>query len=749
MEDPRFIFPFGSVRKGAKIVIYGGGIVGKTFLHQVARTNHCQVVVVCDRAPSQTGIQEVRVVTIPELMKIDPSEYETVVIANELEHIAESIRIDLEKAGIPAGKIQWHNPARRVANKVNDVPTARVNNVRLPYLKGAESKIIHRPTVVRMAVDLMMYDVVSFDIFDTLILRPLMHPVDLFRLMESRLGYPGFYNIRRNAEQKVREKSRLCYGNMEVTLADIWKEVEYKTGIPASKGMEVEIEYEMRYCLANPYMKKVFDILIEQGKTVIIVSDMYLTKEPMERLLKKAGYEGYEKLYISCEYHTNKRSGGLYEYVKRDYEGKSIIHVGDNTESDIQSARRAGLSTKFYQNVHDMGNRYRTDGLSRLIESTYDGLVNVKLHNGVESYSPYYEYGYIYGGLYIFGFCQWIHRKAQEEGVEKILFVSRDGAIYQKVFSYLFSDMATEYLLWSRICSLKYFDIKHNRADFLRRIIRPSVRMQNGQTVGSFLEEWKLTDLKKYLLAYDLEAHMELTEKLNKPLDDLLIDHWDEVEVAYEEERRYLKEYLAGKIGTAKKIAVIDIGWAGSGTKAIKYLLEKEYNLADKVFCWQAAHDVRTWGSMQSDMLDGTIESYLFTDNLNKNCFDVHTRTNRSTNNIYMEIFTQDTTPSFGGYGDNGECLFDIVETENYEMIREVHKGIFDFCKEYNETFAMDSYLYNVSGYDAYMPIRFILRNLSFFKNNFGNMRFARFISGNSKKQLLQTISQIMKRSGL
>ena len=193
MNDPRFVFPFGAVKKGANIVIYGGGVVGKTFLHQVASTDHCNVVAVCDRAPAQTGIQEVKVVTITQLMKINPAEYETIVIANELESIAKSIRKDLEKAGIPSEKIQWHDPARRVANKV----ISKAGKVRLPYLKGSESGIIKRPSVVRLATELLSYDVVSFDIFDTLILRPVRQPADIFRLMESKLSCPGFYNIRR------------------------------------------------------------------------------------------------------------------------------------------------------------------------------------------------------------------------------------------------------------------------------------------------------------------------------------------------------------------------------------------------------------------------------------------------------------------------------------------------------------------------------------------------------------------------
>ena len=717
MNDPRFVFPFGAVKKGANIVIYGGGVVGKTFLYQVATTNHCNVVAVCDRAPAQTGIQEVKVVTIPQLMKINPAEYETIVIANELESIAKSIRKDLEKAGITPAKIQWHDPARQVANKTVTQAVAD----RLPYLKGAESGIVSRPNVVHLATELLSYDVVSFDIFDTLILRPVRQPADIFRLMESKLSCPGFYNIRKNAEQKAREAARFHYGNTEVKLSDIWREVERRTGIPADRGMEAELEYEMRYCFANPYMKKVFDILIEQGKTVIIVSDMYLPSEAMSRLLEHVGYEGYERLYISCEYHTSKRSGGLWEYVKRDYDEKRIIHVGDNTDSDIQSAQRAGLVTRFYQNVHDMGNRYRTDGLSRLIESAYCGLVNVKLHSDANIYSPCYEYGYIYGGLYVFGFCQWIHRRAQEEGVEKIIFLSDNGAIFQKLFSELFPERTTEYLLWSGVCSLKCFDVLHNRANFLRHVVRHGMRIGKGQKVADFLERWGLGSLRKYMRESKLEEDAELSQDLIKPLEALLISHWDDVVSAYAAERQRLQEYVAAKASCSSKVAVIDTAWLGSNGKAVKYILEQECGVS-KVYCWQAAHDARSWGAMETDILDETVESYMFAENYNRNCFDVHTLKHRWKNNMYINIFSSDNMIPFAGEAENGKYIFEADGVQRHAMIREIHQGILDFCRDYKKTFAGDAYLYNISGYDAYMPFRFISRDGELLNKYFSNI---------------------------
>ncbi|MBP3772506.1 MAG: hypothetical protein J6I53_07445, partial [Treponema sp.] len=135
---------------------------------------------------------------------------------------------------------------------------------------------------MHFAKGLLQYDVISFDIFDTLILRPFAKPTDLFLLIGHALEIPDFYQIRINAEKKVRQEKFEKTGNYEITISDIYKVIERGTGISADKGIQTELEYEKRYCFANPYMKRVYDMLVELGKKIIITSDMYIPGEQMK-----------------------------------------------------------------------------------------------------------------------------------------------------------------------------------------------------------------------------------------------------------------------------------------------------------------------------------------------------------------------------------------------------------------------------------------------------------------------------------
>ena len=100
------------------------------------------------------------------------------------------------------------------------------------YTGGSESSLSARQGPEEFAAALMGYDVISFDVFDTLLLRPFSRPEDLFLLLGQRLQYPGFQTIRMKAEAQARQIKKEQSGAGEVTLEEIWRLVEQQTGIP-------------------------------------------------------------------------------------------------------------------------------------------------------------------------------------------------------------------------------------------------------------------------------------------------------------------------------------------------------------------------------------------------------------------------------------------------------------------------------------------------------------------------------------
>lgn len=101
-----------------------------------------------------------------------------------------------------------------------------------------------------------------------------------------------FKNVRVWAEWDARMKCKQRNGHMEVTLQDIWENLEEDTGLNAEEGVRLECETEEKLCYANPYMLQVWKRLQELEKRVIIVSDMYLPRACIEKYCRMPDIRG-------------------------------------------------------------------------------------------------------------------------------------------------------------------------------------------------------------------------------------------------------------------------------------------------------------------------------------------------------------------------------------------------------------------------------------------------------------------------
>lgn len=139
-------------------------------------------------------------------------------------------------------------------------------------------------------------DYLSFDVFDTLLLRNLERPTDLFRVMGVILKEPRFAQIRVEAEQE-------CYRviGVHANIYDIYERVAQRVLLDPKEGIQLELECEAKFCRANPYMKQIFEWAKAEKIPIVLVSDMYLPSKEIEKLLANCGYSGWEKLYVSCE----------------------------------------------------------------------------------------------------------------------------------------------------------------------------------------------------------------------------------------------------------------------------------------------------------------------------------------------------------------------------------------------------------------------------------------------------------------
>lgn len=602
----------------------------------------------------------------------------------------------------------------------------------------SESQLTKRDQPHWMVMSLITYDVISFDIFDTLVLRPFDNPKSVFMLIGQKLGVSGFRNIRINAEKEARDIKEAEFGNREINIYDIYNIIAVKTGIDVEYGVQTELQVEIDMCYANPYMKRVYDILLYQNKKIILTSDMYLPSDMLRKILISCGYEGYDDLIVSCENSANKSGGMLYEYVKKKHcgRGERIIHIGDNINGDVNKAKEHNVDVVFYSNCCQVGAPYRPCDMSVLIGSAYRGIVNNHLHNSVRLYSPQYEHGFTVGGIFVTGYVNWVHEYTRIRNIDKIVFVSRDGDIYKKVYDRFFNDIKSEYIYWSRIAS-EFTTVKYERMSFINRFINEKISYSNPVFIGEMFKLIGIDFLIKRLSKYSLDADLPISNDTRKPLTNFIADNWDDIVAALENRHTNYMDYLKKAIGNSKHVALVDVGWTGTNICKLKMLIEKELGvLAD---CLLAGFTSVSGCYLE---LDHTITPYVFSCQTNKSEFNAHHVSKKPINNLF-EIISQATYPSFCGI-ENGKFEFDLPEVENYQAINEIHQGILDFSDLWMKCFSSYKYMYNISGYDAYAPFKHRIEDLRYFKMFFGNFTVATKVLFNDNNGKLETISNII-----
>ena len=317
-----------------------------------------------------------------------------------------------------------------------------------------------------------------------------------------------------------------------------------------------------------------------------------------------------------------------------------------------------------------------------------------------------YEYGYIYGGLFVLGYCNFIHTYAREHGIDKLLFLSRDGDILRQAYAVLFPEEKTEYVYWSRAAATKLM-VRYNRYDFFRRYLYH--KADGTYTLEQILKSMRLEFLLDRLLQR-LPYEIYLTSGNVRQVKRFLEANWQEVTAVYDRESKAAELYYKKVLGDSRNALAVDIGWAGSGAIALDYLVQNVWKLPCSITgAIAGTNSVHNFEVDASEIFlqNGKLAAYLYAQSFNRDLWKKHDP--NTDDNIFFELLLASPTPQFLGFEldeASGEVsyLFGKVDA-NPEGMKEIQSGILDFVRDYQKHFSGYPYLFCVSGRDAYAPI--------------------------------------------
>lgn len=583
--------------------------------------------------------------------------------------------------------------------------------------RSSLSRVMYRMRETRLA---------SFDIFDTLLLRPFADPKDLFYILGEKFNEIDFYNLRIRCEKEARDIKEELYGNREINIYDIYRRINYYTGIDIEYGVNVEFETEMDLIYPNDYQKYIYNTFLNNGIPIVLVSDMYYPAEMLEKILAKNGFIGYEKLYVSCDEECAKSDGGLFECVKTDYKeipSNCITHIDDNWNV-ILKAREKELSAIHYVKNYAKNNKYRPTYMSAMVGSAYKGIIANKLAFDETVYSVPYEYGLIYGGIMLLGYCSYIHETCVKEGIEKVCFMSRDGDIIKQVWDYMYNDIPSEYLLVSRDCVMR-LSVDVWKKMFIENAVDRMATKKHKLTIGEILTNLEIDGIKRDLNKFGLTEEMVVSNEEKKVVDyfrDFIESHIDEIKTVYKQSNDLYYEYIGKLLSDVNnKVALVDIGWRGvNGATLAKVIKQINSKIAVTNFIVGGRQPVNL-----PQIRNGSIHCYMFSAEKNYAALEKH----KENTNFYYELLTMSATASFKCfYRDEAGTIkikCSAVTPINNHIVIEIQRGILDFVKEYVLRFREYSSFLRIPEDDVAQVLYSIMSQDEYFQEYFSQINYS------------------------
>lgn len=607
---------------------------------------------------------------------------------------------------------------------------------------------------------------VSFDIFDTLVVRPFLEPTDLYYFMEDEFkklvpcNY-SFKGLRAEAEQKCRKAMRIKNPNsQDVTLTEIYERMakDFPISLDICKKLQAkEEELEVRFCTVRKTGKELYELAHAAGKKIILVSDMYLEEKTICEILEKNGYNLHERLFLSSKERYLKYTGDLFRIAMRACEIKpeTMLHIGDNWNVDYVEPPKLGCKSAFLPKTKDilfnaLGDEYTGEAIgttfynanslidvttvmkSPTVRALYALVANEMFDNPFVSFNPVSNYnrdayfvGYFTVGMHLLGLTRWMAKELKDGGYKKIHFLARDGYLPKKIY-----DLVRKYQK----------DLPESDYVYISRKSMIPVTVRSEMDLYSIKENcsvWGQSPESIYTLYADILKPLTAEMKENFRSQGIIFDRKfaneeafqffikNLIELAYDEEKakasfERCRDYFSSKVG--KGDAAFDLGYSGKLQSAMCKALGFP---VDALFL----HSNGFEASRQAKDNGYRIKTYYD--------FDV------PLSGIVNEFIFSDYRPSCVGYEKlNGETVpvfeeKEVVYQEKY-LLNEIARGCEKFVKDFYETFGdcLDMFQFRIM--DTSLAYERFLMNSKWFDINLLKFCYLEdeYYGGISKKRM-------------
>ncbi len=420
------------------------------------------------------------------------------------------------------------------------------------------------------------HDYISFDLYDTALLRNVLYPSDIFELVGLKLQHRNFKKMRIKAEEKARKRSE----REDVHLDEIYDVLSGMIGRETSlRARQIELETEEEFTAANRFIKHVYDYAVSKNKRIMFISDMYLPEDFLARLLLRNGYNRFEKLWVSNRTGLSKATGNIYPFIKQESGISSRwLHIGDNRIADVDNAVKHQISAYHYEPVR---NRAKVRGPFTLRQSIMKA-IQINYTETTDGIGYWERFGIVTVSSLFYGFMTWLIQ--QLEGKKRVYFLSRDGHLPYQLYSLIAADRENlpepKYLYASRRACQIPNALNMDQQEALKLLTAYNPALGQKLTLGEIFDNLRL-DRRKYAHLLSEYGFADYEDEIRNEQDrqraqQLLKSIYPDIIVQLQVEKELLLEYLRENgFDEQDEIHVVDVGWRASTHKALKDITGK------------------------------------------------------------------------------------------------------------------------------------------------------------------------------
>ena len=181
---------------------------------------------------------------------------------------------------------------------------------------GAQPQSASLTNAQASGISIETAELVTFDVFDTLITRRVAAPRDVFELMSRKAaevagGDAAEFAERRMSSELAAAKIARQEGREDPTLAEIYAAL---LNSPVNDDRvatlsNLEIATETAVVVPRPAGNSLYKAARRSRRRIVLISDTYLPHDAVASLLHKCDYSGWERLFVSSEAGRTKRTG--------------------------------------------------------------------------------------------------------------------------------------------------------------------------------------------------------------------------------------------------------------------------------------------------------------------------------------------------------------------------------------------------------------------------------------------------------